>query len=542
MNKTKFLTVGRRQFLGGAGLAVAGLGLSGGQLLAQSGPSQVLKVIHPRPETTWSPLRGGGYYYRWNSIWWAAPQYLDESNGINPYVIKSCVPNERMDQWVLTLADDVRFSDGSPITVEDIKGSWELCAMPLTKSQRIDQVLTTVQGYQDLRLGNATELSGVKLLSATQIAVDLVEPDPLFEFRISNHLAPVVKVSQARGSDGNDIQNWWHPDNGVAVSGPFKPVKMDLDAGEYRFEVNENFFGPKPKLEAIEITLVEDSVTAVAMLERGSMHANTDFDTPTLTEDLGKEFTAGADIPQGFHFWFDRSKAPFDDVKVREALILAVNRDELIQVTAPHGPSKKADQILTAVSAVDPDPVLYPYDPERARQLLSESKYKSAEHLPRIIMLGVGSDMGVIAAQYIMESWRQTLGITAVETRPQYDEVSGPEARSIQIIMDDVGTRIPDGAAWLRNILHSGSAHAKTKLGGYVNPEIDALLEAAVLLPLDDPERDQKAREAQRLFAAEFCYLPWRNLNIRRLALANVRSIEKNVDWQVIEPWNMEIL
>src|SRR5690606_15677921 len=102
-----------------------------------------------------------------------------------------------------------------------------------------------------------------------------------------NQLVPVVKASAVRDADGNAKPDWWLPENGLLVTGPFRPVRMDLASGRVSYERNEHFFGPTPKLTGVELTTIEDPVVAVAMLQRGEFHAGTELRVPTLVEDLG---------------------------------------------------------------------------------------------------------------------------------------------------------------------------------------------------------------------------------------------------------------
>ncbi len=122
---------------------------------------------------------------------------------------------------------------------------------------------------------------------------------------------------------------------------------------------------PKPKLARIEITSIEDNVTATQLIKSGEFNAHTELVTSTIIQDLGPEFSDGPQIPTSQHFWFNASRAPMDDPKVREALILAVDRDGLIKATFPDGPHKKTDQVINSVPGADNsgfEP--YAYDPE----------------------------------------------------------------------------------------------------------------------------------------------------------------------------------
>ena len=72
--------------LGGAvSLAVLGVGTK----FAFAADKQVLMVAHPLFDQDWSPLRGGGTPFRWNSLWWASAAYFDADNKIHPYVFAS---------------------------------------------------------------------------------------------------------------------------------------------------------------------------------------------------------------------------------------------------------------------------------------------------------------------------------------------------------------------------------------------------------------------------------------------------------------------
>ncbi len=106
-----------------AGVGLTVFGMNARIVMADEG--QVLKVAHPAFDQDWSPLRGGGRTFRWNSIWWASPMYFDSQGNIKPYVFTSW---ESADNTVWTFKIDPKavFSDGSKITAADVKGSWEV--------------------------------------------------------------------------------------------------------------------------------------------------------------------------------------------------------------------------------------------------------------------------------------------------------------------------------------------------------------------------------------------------------------------------------
>ncbi|MFN3225138.1 MAG: ABC transporter substrate-binding protein, partial [Hyphomicrobiales bacterium] len=367
----------KRQVLGL--MAAAGLALITAPVpMAQASEGGTLNVAHVTFTMDWSPLRGGGAHFRWNSLWNASPMYIDAEGELHPYVFTSWQANEDSTEWTFEIDPDAAFSDGSPITAADVKGSWELSARPGTRNQRIPQVLSGVEGYAEVSGGDASELTGVTAGDGT-VTVRLTDPDPIFFQKVANQIAPIVKVGVARNEAGDEVEEWWHVDNGVVVSGPFIPTEMDLDAGRVVFEPNPNFFGPAPMLDRIVLRTVEDPVTATSLLQSGEMDAHTSLNTPTRIQDLGAEFASGPMIPKGHHFWFNSFREPMNDPLVREALVRAVDPAGLIAVTYPDGPNQLANQILNAVNGVDEDWPGYSFDPEAARAALADSSYGGPE-------------------------------------------------------------------------------------------------------------------------------------------------------------------
>ncbi|MBI9104783.1 MAG: ABC transporter substrate-binding protein [Spirochaetales bacterium] len=514
---------------------------AGGQKDDTAEETQVLKIAHPVIGSNWSPLRGGGHEVRWQSLQWASPMYFDENGELQPYVFTEWSSNSDSTVWTFKIADNAVFSDGSPITAEDVVGTWNLSTIPSTRHERVNLFLSGVKGFEDVKNGNGSEMPGLKAKGADTVEVTLSAPDPIFAQKLATALIPPVKISIARGADGEQVPEWWHPDNDVVVSGPFMPESMDLDGGKVVLVRNPNFFGPTPKLNKIIITTVEDSQTATLMLQKGQMDAHTELNTPTMIQDLGAGFAAGSILAKGHQFWIDSSKKPTDDINVRKALIMAVDTNEMFSVAFPDGPNEPATQVVNKVAGVDPNYENYSYDPEGARAALAASSYGSADKLPKIMFVGISNPSHEAAAQYIAEQWRQVLGIEGTEMKPNIDSYDGPDQASIQIFRDDVGTRVPDMVSYLMGAIHSSSGNATRKMGGYANAEIDALLEEAATKGVDDPARIGLAQEAQRIFRNEYQFIPYRYDTMSKWAMPWVKNFAKNDDWQVIAPWAVEI-
>ena len=78
-------------------------------------------------------------------------------------------------------------------------------------------------------------------------------------------------------------------------------------------------------------------------------------------------------------------------------------------------------------------------------------------------------------------------------------------------------------------------------MNGYKNAEIDAKLDDAATKLVEDPQRIALAQEAQKLFREDWAFIPWYNEAMSRWALPNVAAMDKNLDWQVVAPWDIAI-
>jgi peptide/nickel transport system substrate-binding protein len=125
--------------------------------------------------------------------------------------------------------------------------------------------------------------------------------------------------------------------------------------------------------------------------------------------------------------------------------------------------------------------------------------------------------------------------------KPQEDSYSGPDQAHVQVFRNDVGTRAPDAVAYLAGCITSTSSPAQREMGGYKNDVVDQKLKEAAVKPVDDPDRIKLAQEAQQAFRDDFMFIPWYAQAMSRWATAAVKDIDKNLDWQVIAPWDVHI-
>jgi peptide/nickel transport system substrate-binding protein len=319
------------------------------------------------------------------------------------------------------------------------------------------------------------------------------------------------------------------------------PVKMDLETGSMELVPNPNWWGPAPKLSKINYFATEDGAAALIMMKKGEGDVNMASDLPTTFDELGPDYV-GTNIPATpvlQYFWINSNVAPMDDINCRKAMIMAANPAELFKSSHPHGPGEFGTTLLKQLLHDKEINKPVTNDIEGAKAAFALCKYKDA--MPKIYVAGTTNPQAEVAAQTLVEQWRQVLGIQESELVPAMDKLPKSEQNKVQFFRDDVGTRVFDATTLLLGSVHSKSGNAQGKMGGYKNDAIDKLIDEASALPPSDPTRDLKALEAEKLAIEDYVFIPWYDEGPTMHAMPWVLNYSRNIDWQIVEPWNLDI-
>lgn len=265
----------------------------------------------------------------------------------------------------LKLRDDIQWSDGNPITSADFKFTYDMVmADKNTVASRapFDQV------------------ESFETPDERTVVVTFIEPyapwlATLFGGQAGASLVPKQVLQPVFDQDGTIDNAEWNKAPTVGC-GPY--VFKEWESGSFaRFVVNENYWGPKPKIDELFFRFVPDDASQVAAMKAGDGDVGTFFamsDMPELEAAGVKIMKSLSGYNEG---WYlnqhpEKGHPALKDVRVRQALALGFNRQKLVQ-----------DLLLgrAAVPATDwdntpwEDPEIepYPYDPEKAKALLDEA-------------------------------------------------------------------------------------------------------------------------------------------------------------------------
>ena len=230
--------------------------------------------------------------------------------------------------YTFHLRDGLKWSDGSDLTAEDFVYSLQRVLTPATTAQYVSMVTGYVKNAQEFYDGTATaDELGVKAVDAQTLEITLIQPTSFFIDLVSMWCYdPVQKATIEANGD-----RWTAAADTYICNGPFKMTQLKMGEG-YVLEKNENYWdAANVSLEKLTFRFILDSATALTAYESGEV----DGIRSIPTADYARLKAAGAGIQTvpnygTVYYNINCAKAPYDNVLVRKALNLAIDRQALI--------------------------------------------------------------------------------------------------------------------------------------------------------------------------------------------------------------------
>jgi len=295
---------------------------------------------------------------------------------------------------VFHLRPGLTFSDGSELTAQDVVGSWLRLLNPAHPSPLV-ALLTDVKGARAYLTGQSSDPASVGLhANGSAVEVDLERPGADFPAIVSAPIFGVVPAAAWR-----DGQAAFGID--ATVSGGYD-VTAVTDS-EITLQRNERYWAGAPAIATIHLVLDIGGRSPVAAFEAGDL----DYTPISLTDapwiaydpNLGPQLRAGPSLALTY-LGLDTTKAPFNDVRVRQAFGAAVDWQRVTSLGA-FGGQLPAHAMVPPGIRGSGDATWWPvHDPAKARQLLADAGYPGGKGLPQIYFAAGGSGIGgAIAAE-----------------------------------------------------------------------------------------------------------------------------------------------
>ncbi|RGZ01627.1 ABC transporter substrate-binding protein [Clostridium sp. AM58-1XD] len=263
------------------------------------------------------------------------------------------------------LKDGVKFHNGETVTSEDVKYSLER----VVKMQKMASLMEKVEGYEALASGEADELTGIKVVDDTHFTITLTSVYTPFVSVLSTPYCAVYPKAACEEAG----ENW-----GKTVLIGTGPFKMDSYTTSVGCDISrfDDYHGEKAKLDGVHFKFIEDVNTQVMEYQKGNVDY-TDLDTslyPVYANNPQlKDQIHGFQPVGGYSMSFNVKT--ISDPKVREAISLSIDRQAICE-SILHGTATPASSYIPdSLIGHDDSLEVFPYDPEKAKQLLAEAGY-----------------------------------------------------------------------------------------------------------------------------------------------------------------------
>jgi peptide/nickel transport system substrate-binding protein len=259
--------------------------------------------------------------------------------------------------WEFKLRKGVKFQDGSTMTAEDVKYSFDRVLEPGKEKKKSPQY------------GNIRAIKDVKIVNADTIHLITDKPFPLLLERVvffpivpKKHIEKVGE--EAFGSTA------------AVGTGPWKLVEWKRDQ-HIRLEAFDQHWRGKPAFKHLVFRAIPEVATAVAELKTGGVDIIRNVNADLIPDLKAHPLTRISTTPilRVHYIMLDMRSAPFDKKAARQAANYAIDRQAMIQKMMAGLGKQVATVVQPAAFGHDPSVQPYPYDPKKAKELLAQAGY-----------------------------------------------------------------------------------------------------------------------------------------------------------------------
>jgi ABC-type transport system substrate-binding protein len=410
----------------------------------------------------------------WGMEKWIYDALLDYDVDMNmiPHIAEMPEVSADGTVYTFTLREGVKFHNGRELTADDVAYTITRVIDPETMSPG-QSFYFTIKGSEEFANGEADSVEGIEVLDDYTIRFTLTQPDASFLNVVALNFSFIVPKEEVE-KWGEDFGH--HP----MGTGPF--VFDEWVPGQrLTFVRSEEYFLPElPYLDGVEVQIGVGPDVALLRLEKGEVDYLGDGIPPgefvRLMEDPAWEnrIVHSVRVHTGY-IALNTQLAPFDDVRVRRAVNMAIDKDRIIQLLNGRG-VPAVGMLPPLMPGYDPDVKGYDYDPEGAQALLAEAGYPD----------GFSTFIECISVDpepKLCESFQNDLRQIGIDL----------EVRTLSpsTVINDAGTpgKVPmvwsGGLAWIQDYPHPSDFYGpilscdSAVQGGwnwpmYCNPELDA--------------------------------------------------------------------
>lgn len=428
---------------------------------------------------------------------------LDQSSEYKPLLASEWKQLDDL-TWEFVLRDGVTFHDGTPFDGEAVKK---------TIARILDKNAPTPKANM---FGMIKE---VKVVDSHKVQIILHYPFAGLLSVLASAEGGIISP-KAMEQYGKDLNK--HP----VGTGPFV-FESWTPGQEIVLVKNEKYWGTKPKIDKVVFKTVPEDTTRVAMVETGEAHIAEQLPVTEIERvknsssmTLGRYESFAVD-----HIGMNVTMKPFDDVRVRQAIAHAIDKEAIIKGVYNNVGKVAISTLGPKVIGYSPNLKTPEYDLNKAKQLLAEAGYANGYKAT----VYLNDNKARINVAEVLQSQLKGIGIDlqiqVMEFGAYLDLAGKGEA---QMFISGWGNATGDADYNQYNLFHSTSHGVPGNHSFYSNPKVDELIEAG-RKEKDPQKRKEIYEQAQQIEMDEVPLLPYRSSE-------NLAAIAKNVQGVTISP------
>ena len=318
--------------------------------------------------------------------------------------------------WTFTLNPAYKWSDGTPVTAADYEYSWKRVLDPKTAGEGAS-FLFDIAGAEDYNSGKTTDPStvGITATGDYTLQVKMAHPTPWFKAVVGLPYFPPVPMHIVQ-----QFGNSWTDPSHIVTNGPYKLTSWE-PGKDMVLTANPYYGGPAPAIKEVDISFTSEDpcVAQLRAYETNAVNMATCI-PPTDIARVQSDPTLGKELvihPLSGTVWvqFDNSQAPFNNVDVRQALAMVVDRQSIVDAIT-QGTAKVAPVLVPPdIPGNNPSDALQG-SVAQAKQLLATAGFPDGKGFPTFQIMASASRSQAEIAEILQQTWSDTLGIHATIT------------------------------------------------------------------------------------------------------------------------------
>lgn len=428
---------------------------------------------------------------------------------IKPLLAES-FENPDPNKWVIKLKKNIKFQDGTPFNAAAVKYTFEKIMDPKTAAPRASLLKS---------------VSTIETPDDSTVIINTKTPYGIMLTALAHDNLSIVSPTADKGGDINRNATG-------AGTGPYK-FKEWVSGDHITLEKNADYWGGAPKLDTITLKIAPEAATAVSMVENGEA----DFLVGIPSEQLGR-LQSNKDIEitkmdgnNVVYVGFNFEKKPFDDLKVRQAIASAIDRDGYLATL--NGLGYKTNGVI-GPKLIGYDKGVedhgYKFDVAKAKQLLADAGFPNG--FKTTLTYG-NTDAYSKLAPYVQAQLKQ-IGIEVTLNPMDWAaSLAFEKAGKQDMFLNGWANVTGDGEELLYPNIFSGSIGA-SNYARYNKKDGDALI-LQTRNTIDQKQRLDYLKQANIFFTDDVAFLPMYNGVVTMAVRKNVKGIilESNTEFRL---------